>query len=469
MFAGNDDAVAKTWSVFDNGNSNVQALVMDDLLAVRQKVENEVNNVFDVSEVSDEAKGRRLMMLLQQDLIPGMSGKILEEKSKKDYHFPPPVSAGVKALGWVLIIGINTALLLYVYLFAMSQTGSAQDAWFQSFIIWFCMDVLLVGTGMVYITQFLVPSFTMKEIQKIRSKMLDTLERHRMMVSGLEKEEAKDDQSAFNAADYLFVSSRVAKLYPQLRESEIILKYLSPWPRQSYLHTQKQEGYNDSKFSIVSRFFGVILVYIISGILETSYLHDLFNDVIVRSITGVVVLGHIDLYELNPLLVVVPLLFVVIVVHFLIYSDTNDLLEKLKKNDYDRKMRISPKFTDTFSAENSTHVRAVDSDYDDEDDEEDSSSDGFVYESVEESVSEYNVLAMPSANDNTEDSGDNSVSDSSCVDESSEDEIECSSASSQDSSQDADGFDLHFVESSEESNSLDSSVLKFDSSSSIAP
>lgn len=340
--------------MFGSQATNVRNLVTSDLLLVREKVKNEVLHIFSADRVSDEAKGRRLMLLLQQDLLPGISGKILEGKSRRDYHLPAPVPIYAKYAGWTVVVGTNFALLFYVYLFAMTQTGSAQNAWFFSFILWFIMDILFVGTGLVYITHIFVPSFTMKDIHKIRSKLLDAIEKYK---SSLHEEEAIRDAVTFNASNFFFVSTQVAKMYPELKESQIILKFSTPWPRQSYKYESSDVKVKGSKLSIFGRSISIVLVFAAAGMIHTSLvIQDLFSNIVVTAIVGTLVMWNVDLYNINPLLAGVPWLFVGILVHFAIATERNHALLALQEQDKERRARISPKLPKVAAIESVTGV-----------------------------------------------------------------------------------------------------------------
>ena len=274
-------------SLFRKSKTDVRSLVVSDLVSVRQKASNELLHIFKSELVSDATKGRRLMLLLQQDLLPGLNGKVLESKSKRDYHLPEPVSSTMKLVGWTMVIGVNFSLLFYVYLFAMSQTGSAQEAWFASFLLWFFMDLFFVGTGMVYFIHFLIPSLTMRDLHKIRFKLLDTVEKYKRSLTEEADNVGDSNPILFNVADYFFVSTRVAKLYPDLPESKIILKFSSPWPRQSYNHDTDRHTEHSSHplLTVFVRSVGIMMMFVISGMFKTSFLQDIVMNVVLTGFT----------------------------------------------------------------------------------------------------------------------------------------------------------------------------------------
>lgn len=327
---------------FVTSRHDVQKHIVNDLAEVRSKIVKENQFIFAPGNVTDKTKGRRLMLLLQQDLLPGMSGRILEAKGTRDADLPKPVSLPVKLLGWVLICGINLSLLFYIYLFAMNQTEVTQNAWFQSFLIWFFMDMVLVATLMVYITHFLIPSFIMQDVYKIRNKLLDTIDEYRNSMRSGDDEESSIVACKFNAADYFFASRRIALMYPHLLESKIVLNFTTPWPRQSYNHIKDVSKSYTSSFRVVGRSLGIIVLFIFSGFLNfPTNFQDVAMNAILTGLSGYAVVGIMQLYAISPLVAIAPVLFIAIMVHFLIFSDRTALENTVKLHEKGKKERLS--------------------------------------------------------------------------------------------------------------------------------
>lgn len=316
---------------------DVHRQVHADLLRTRKKAVSEIKHIFEASDISDSAKGRRLLLLWHQDLLPGVSGQILDSTSMRDLNVPLPVSRMTNVLGWCFVLGVNCAYVFYIYLFALTQQNSAQQAWFNSFILWFIMEVFFVSSGIVFFVHFLLPSFTMGDIKKIRAKLLYTLEKA--------EGEHSETTDAFNVANFFFVSTRIAKLYPNLRESKIVLKFESPWPRQSYNHIKKDDKAARTHVKVIGRSLGLIGMLLVSNVLETTQVMDMGAEWAMTSIMGFVFIGHIDLYNINHLLVVLPLLLMCIIVHFLIFSDRTRLEHQLHNNEIERLARVKPKLS----------------------------------------------------------------------------------------------------------------------------
>ena len=103
----------------------------------------------------------------------------------------------------------------------------------------------------------------MKDVSKIKIKLLETIQRYKETINENSQENMDDelDQSQFNAAEYTFVSTRVAKEFPALKESQIILRYSTPWPKQSYGSTKSVSSSYSKKFSFISKNFYLNYLY----------------------------------------------------------------------------------------------------------------------------------------------------------------------------------------------------------------
>ncbi len=66
-------------------------------------------------------------------------------------------------------------------------------------------------------------------------------------------EETGDGVKGFNAAAYWFVSCKLAVLFPGLEESQIIQRFSTVWPKQSYKHRNEVSKSYSSRFSSVTR------------------------------------------------------------------------------------------------------------------------------------------------------------------------------------------------------------------------
>ena len=148
----------------------------------------------------------------------------------------------------------------------------------------------------------------------------------------LDEGEEEKDEGGFNAAKYFFVSSRLAKKFPDLRESKIILQFKTPWPRVNYTHMKKdvKNSYN-ALASSVGRSVAIVFFSLIGHLVNLPVsLQDMIISAVSTAAVGYTVILHISLYEWFPVLVVAPVGIIAIIVHFIV-----------KKNDHDAKVAMA--------------------------------------------------------------------------------------------------------------------------------
>eukprot|EP01031_Cornospumella_fuschlensis_P028622 gene28623-34552_t len=156
---GNLSATRSVWSLVEyllgmksDSHSDVSNVVFRDVLDV-QKVYSQELEFFGSKEyhMGAREKSRRLLYLFQKDLMPGICGQILESKDKRDNVKVKAVSGLAKLLAWSFLFMINTSMLFYIYLFAVSQDEYRQTAWAQSFALWLIAEIFLISTCMVLV------------------------------------------------------------------------------------------------------------------------------------------------------------------------------------------------------------------------------------------------------------------------------------------------------------------------------
>ncbi len=311
--------------------NSVAEAVVDELQEVHVLLAEECKRLH-VPVLSDNHRNKRLLFMFQRDLLPGISGQILESKDKRDVQSTPTaISAQWKYAGWGYLIAQNVGMLFYVMLFALFQTQQRQNAWVRSFAIWMGMEILVISTAMVLLMHIMLPAMLMKDVQSVRDKLTQSIEQYHQRlnarqakyatngqegkVDGDDSEESDDESSEFNAAEYLFVSYRLAKEFSKLTISKIILQYKSPWPRRSYQYANDMKKEYDGRFDSLYRSMGLLLIFVLTNLLNVPVN---MQDMIIRSLTTVVI-GYLlfvqtQLYAISPALVIIPYLILFIVV-----------------------------------------------------------------------------------------------------------------------------------------------------------
>jgi len=224
--------------------ADVRTAVVDDLRQVRVAAAKEIDYL-SAPNVSNKIRGRRIMRWFQQDMMPGLSGKIMQSLANAEGTAPPAVPLWKKMLSWAIVLGLDATMLFYVFLFGLSQDNDQQDAWLKSFLFWVVMDVAVVATGIVFAKNIALPVFVMKEVHKVRDKLLEAVrEGFRKSRQGETTTVGSDgavglyEGAEFNATHFFFVSARIVEKFPHLEESRIILNFSTPWPNKSYIHTR---------------------------------------------------------------------------------------------------------------------------------------------------------------------------------------------------------------------------------------
>ena len=331
--------------------SDVQDRITEDLNNVRDKVEDEYYDMMNQPAMNENVfKGNNLMLLFQHDML-GANGQILMAKRKRESGRINAVHPLTKLAAWIFVISINLTMVFYVYLFSLNQTQARQGAWLKSFLIWFIMEVFVVSTVICFVTHFLIPSVILKDLHKVKERLLNIIrdykdsmkkearekaQRFRDMVEstqgGHRKKEKDQEDKGFNAAAYFYVSYRLAKLFPDLKESKIIQKFHSPWPRVNYNRARKdvKQSYNALAMSI-GRSVAMVVFKLLGELVALPVsIQDMVFNFISTSAVGYTALLHVSLYEMLPVLVALPSIAVVLIVHFFV-----------RKNDHDRKMQLA--------------------------------------------------------------------------------------------------------------------------------
>jgi len=315
---------------------NVADIVLMDLEQINATVQEELV-ALKVSHLSKQEIGQKLLFLFQCDLLPGVSGKILELKSTRDKSKLKYASWLQKCLGWLFLFALDCGMLFYIFLFALTQTGSRQNAWFQSFAMWIVVEICLVSTAIVFVSHIVVPLLVMKDITQIKRRLIEDIREfndrvNRKTVNNQNVDQIDEENEVFNAAKYLFVSTRLAKHYPMLKQSKIISQFSTPWPRQSYHRVDNVSKQYDKKFSAFTKSASFLLMFFVGHFVSMpSCLQDILIQMSSTAAIGYVILLHLQLYQIYPALVILPISIIAIVVHFIIESGKSDAKIRLAK------------------------------------------------------------------------------------------------------------------------------------------
>jgi hypothetical protein len=195
-------------------------------------------------------------------------------------------------------------------------------------------------------------------VGKIKKRLLDSLQQYHQKMAKKEQEakangrhaiHEEDDESdsdaesscdedetdmvkrgkKFNAAKYLFLSTRLARIFPDLKVAKIVNEFRTPWPKQSYQRsTDVTKNYN-SKFKSVVKSVKMIAMFFITSFMTVPLsIQDMVVQMCTTAVTGYTILIHVDLYKIYPVLVVIPAIILIAILHFVVKSgQVNQKLE----------------------------------------------------------------------------------------------------------------------------------------------
>jgi hypothetical protein len=138
------------------------------------------------------------------------------------------------------------------------------------------------------------------------------------------------DDSKFNAAQYLYVSTKLAEEYSKLKESQIILKFSTPWPLHSYSKTLSVCKTYSKKYSFLKNSFAIILIYLMKALMHIPpSVQDMLYQFISLSGIGYAMVLLVKLYRINEFLPFVAVFLVIVILFLLTRRSKSDKFSKL--------------------------------------------------------------------------------------------------------------------------------------------
>ena len=195
---------------------------------------------------------KRLLLLFQCDLLPEVSSMVLSTKDQRDHLCMRAIGRVTRRFAWLLYSLSIICLLAYMLIFASTQSDHRQNAWLGSFIVWMLIEMILNSTAIAILQHIWIPSMTIDDITEVKMAVIQYIKHFQKQH---ETEEDDDDgvvdtmerrviqKHEFNSAQYMFTSTRLAKMYPDSFESKMIAAYSTNLPRHSrcYSSTKRDE------------------------------------------------------------------------------------------------------------------------------------------------------------------------------------------------------------------------------------
>ena len=307
-----------------------ESLVLQSMKEISINSESEIHYFH---TLTNDEKRKRLFMLFQLDLLTNSAA----HASKKLLNITFTATGDARHTirinkwhGWIIICLTHLGFVIYMILFAAQQSDSRQLAWIRTMFTYILLDIFLISTVKVYIMSFVLPMYGVHDMQGMRSKLNVLL--HDFQQNILEKDlhserKQMDNHSEpkFNAAQYFFLSHQVAKVFPDLLESQIILKYSTVAPNFMMQHeevTDFEKVVSSHRIlSACTRGIFTSSAIIVRFCLQSELARDFFSQLLATGISSSVVYVHMKLYNFYPVLVAAPALLLTVLFHFIYTSN----------------------------------------------------------------------------------------------------------------------------------------------------
>lgn len=284
------------------------------------------------------------------DLTSGFTRRIIDVQYRQEHLTRRNISHTLKICGACLCVSVVVGMVVYLCLFASRQGRDRQYAWFYASMLWLGVDVCFLSSVVVLVQHVLLPSLAIADlnaaIRHVNAKIGPYAKRQVTFATEEEApnlpviQEHNEQQTraarAFNAAQFIYVSHRLASVYPKSEASRIVRKYSTVWPR-GCAHLQDTVGgaSDRSGNERLDREGGCgALAACMSLLALLLRLPLLLQQSLFRALStftsGVLLFVHIYLYNMFPALVVLPLYTVLIL--WLLAKWRSHIIQSQRKN-----------------------------------------------------------------------------------------------------------------------------------------
>jgi hypothetical protein len=161
---------------------------------------------------------------------------IFRSNTEEEFRHAEVVTRRAKYGAGVMILVLNVFFAYYSVLKGFVKRVTWQYEYLIACIVQMLVEILLFETLECLWMNFFVPNMVAHEVQEVHTMLIETVDRlcrqagNRGGQSGDIGEEEEESRYFLNAPEYLFVSTNIAKAYPELMESMIVLSYHNHLP-----------------------------------------------------------------------------------------------------------------------------------------------------------------------------------------------------------------------------------------------
>jgi hypothetical protein len=203
---------------------STEAKIRSELESVVREVNLKLDNL---KSANNEHIGLELLHLFILDILgrETFAARIFQKKTEEDFKRTHVVTTSTKIFCVLLLVLFNGFFAYYSILHGFQKGISWQHSYLSSCISQLLVEIFLFETFECVWIQFLVPNLVASQVNRVGQILAATSEQ---LCSRLNNHKLNDEdivEHVLNTPDYLFVSTNLAKSYPNLVESSIILSY----------------------------------------------------------------------------------------------------------------------------------------------------------------------------------------------------------------------------------------------------
>jgi hypothetical protein len=207
---------------FLQGREGAGVLIRRELGFVRSETAKKVEKL---RYATDQHTGLEILHLFIVDLLGRRTpaARIFETKAMEDFKHTRVVSKTMKRLAVLGLVLINAFFVYYAMLTGYRRGASWQRMYLVACLLQFAVEILLFETMECVWINCCIPVLVSSEVRRVGDDIIEVVQQ---MCAGRQT----DPTYFLNAPDFLFVSTNIAKRFPELMESILVRMYHSHLP-----------------------------------------------------------------------------------------------------------------------------------------------------------------------------------------------------------------------------------------------
>lgn len=186
----------------------------------------------ELAAASDPERGFEILQSFVRDLLGRNTagGRIFATKAGLDCEKEIPVSSSVKIAAAAVIFALNAFFIYYTILKGYDKGLAWQADYAKAWLVQLVLDIFVFESVQCAWIHVVVPSLASQEVHRVNHLLQNMLQR---IYDGTTEANEQTDQYSrifLNSPEYLFVSHRLAAIYPELVESKLVKGYVNHLP-----------------------------------------------------------------------------------------------------------------------------------------------------------------------------------------------------------------------------------------------